>query len=255
MILRAGEFSMGRKYANPPVAEAVCEFRVSAETAWDLTVPGLVYERIRNEFPTREERRIQEVMLAQTPEGLQQQIHLSPRALFLTEDRNSFIQVGPRLLAVNVLRPYPNWEVFRAKIQRSLEALQDVVHVAGWNRLGLRYINRIEIPMKSVDLDDYFDFRPYLGKGLPQNMAEFIVGILLPYRDGKDHCKVQFTNAAPDNTEYAGFLLDFDYFLSMPGGVDELPAMEWVDSAHEAIEDLFEGCISDRLRGFFQEIE
>jgi hypothetical protein len=33
---------MGKSYAKPPIVEAVCEFRLSPDTEWDLTVPGLV---------------------------------------------------------------------------------------------------------------------------------------------------------------------------------------------------------------------
>jgi len=58
---------MGRKYANPSIVEAVCEFRLSPDTPWDLTVPGLVYEKVRSEFPHREQRLFQEVEIAQGP--------------------------------------------------------------------------------------------------------------------------------------------------------------------------------------------
>jgi uncharacterized protein (TIGR04255 family) len=40
---------------RPPLVEAVCEFRFAPTDQWDLTVPGRLYDRIRHEFPLREQ--------------------------------------------------------------------------------------------------------------------------------------------------------------------------------------------------------
>lgn len=52
---------MGKKYKNPPIVEVVCEFRLSDDTLWDLTIPGLLYEKLKDEFLHREQRLFQEV--------------------------------------------------------------------------------------------------------------------------------------------------------------------------------------------------
>ncbi|MGC8838175.1 MAG: hypothetical protein ACP5UM_07135 [Anaerolineae bacterium] len=41
---------MGRKYKDPPLMEAVCEFRLAADSPWDLTIPGLIYEKLYAAF-------------------------------------------------------------------------------------------------------------------------------------------------------------------------------------------------------------
>jgi len=45
---------MVKKYAKPPIVEAVCEFRLTHDTRWDLTVPGLLYEKLKASFPQKE---------------------------------------------------------------------------------------------------------------------------------------------------------------------------------------------------------
>ena len=101
---------MGRKYKSPPLVEAVCEFRLTPDTPWDLTIPGLFYERVKGTFAQREQRMVQKVELTQGPQGLQQQIHTSERIVLFTEDKKMLVQLGPRLLVVNVLKPYPTWQ-------------------------------------------------------------------------------------------------------------------------------------------------
>jgi len=246
---------MSKRYANPPIIEAVCEFRLTPDSKWDLTIPGLIYEKVSKEFPNKEQRLIQEVEITQSPQGIQQQIQTNERILFLTDDRKTFIQVGPHLLAINCLKPYPTWDGFKPRIENAFSALTDTVDVKGLQRIGLRYINRIEIPGQSVNLDDYFEFRPFLGQNLPQNVANFIVGCLLPFFDERDACRIRLTNAVPEKPESTAFLLDLDYFLAQPRAVSANQALEWVESAHQQVEEIFEGCITECLRKVFQEVK
>lgn len=46
---------MGRRYKKAPVIEVLCEFRFKPGSSWDLTVPGLVYERIRVHYRETED--------------------------------------------------------------------------------------------------------------------------------------------------------------------------------------------------------
>jgi uncharacterized protein (TIGR04255 family) len=246
---------MSRKYLNSPIIEAVCEFRLAPDSQWDLTVPGLVYEKVSKEFPSKEQRLVQEVELTQGPQGMQQQIRTSERALFLTDDRKVFIQVGPYLLAVNCLKPYPTWYGFKPKIEKAFNALINTVDVKGLQRIGLRYINRIEISNQQVRLEDYFEFYPFLSHNLPQNMINFAIQCLFPFSDGRDSCRVQLTNALPEKPDSISLLLDLDYFLAQPQAVSANETLKWVEKAHQQVEEIFEGCITERLREVFQEVK
>jgi uncharacterized protein (TIGR04255 family) len=55
---------MSNEYKNPPAIEAVCEFRLSPETEWDITIPGLIYERVKEKFPIKEQRTFQNVEIS-----------------------------------------------------------------------------------------------------------------------------------------------------------------------------------------------
>jgi uncharacterized protein (TIGR04255 family) len=250
---------MNKKYAKPPVVEAVCEFRLSDDTKWDLTVAGLLYERVRNEFSIKEQRLFQQLEVSLSPQGLQQQQKTEERALFFNEDRNAFIQVGARMLAVNCLRPYPEWPGFRGHVNQGLAALKEIVDVRGVNRLGLRYINRIEIPngpdSGTVNLDAYFDCRPFLGSRLPQEMAGFLLGVLLPFEAGRDNCKIVLSGTVAEKPNHQAFSLDIDYSTSAPLAVPPDKIGEWIEVAHHNLESAFEGCINDSLRILFEEVK
>ena len=246
---------MSRRYVNPPVVEAVCEFRFSQDTDWDLTIPGLLYEKVKGDFPTKRQKLLHEVEIAAGSAEVGPVTRSSERIWFLTSDERAFIQLAPRLLAVNSLRPYPSWQGFRPMVEKALEALAETADLPAVQRIGLRYINRIEIPSAEVQLEDYFSFTPFLAEHLPQEMASFIVGCVLPLHDGRDACRVQLTNAVAEEPDHCAFLLDLDYFLAKPGEIDSHGWMDWVESAHGGVEGIFEGCISQKLRDIFVEAE
>jgi uncharacterized protein (TIGR04255 family) len=244
---------MGRKYANPPIVEAVCEFRLTPETRWDLTVPGLLYEKLKESFPQKEQRIIQEVELAQGSEGLQQQIRTSERIMFFTSDRKMLVQVGTRLLVVNALKPYPHWEGFKPRIEMAWKSLQATIEVHGLERIGLRYINHIELPAQGVKLSEYFEFYPFVGQRLPQQVVSFIAGVEFSYADGRDHCRVQLTPILGSVGKHL-LMLDLDYFVARPRSVEVAKVIDWIEEAHNRVEEIFEGCITEKLREMFAEV-
>ncbi len=250
---------MNKKYAKPPLVEAVCEFRLSDDTKWDLTVAGLLYEKLRNSFPNKEQRLFQQLEVVQSPEEFQQKQKTEERALFFNEDRSAFVQVGARMLAINCLRPYPEWPGFRGYINQGLTALKEIVEVKGVKRLGLRYINRIEIPNDvdsgTVKLETYFDCRPFLGSRLPQELAGFLLGVLLPFEAGRDNCKIVLSGAVAEKPNHQAFSLDIDYSTIAPLAVPPDKIGEWIEIAHRNLEIAFEGCINDSLRILFEEVK
>lgn len=163
------------------------------------------------------------------------------------------IQLGPRLLVVNALRPYPTWQGFKPRTEMAWSGLQSVAEIKGLERIGLRYINRIKLPEKEPKLDDYFEFYLTIGPRLPQNMVSFIVGAEFPYMQGRDHCRVQL-GTAPDSGQESLYILDIDYFLARPRAVEVSDALQWIEEAHSRVEEVFEGCITDRLRTLFEEV-
>lgn len=239
------------KYTRPPVIEVVAEFRFVPSAPWDLTVPGLVYERLRGQFPHKRLLKVLEGEAAAEATGFRQEFRLADRMQFLREDEKAFVQVGPDLLAVNHLAPYPTWEGFRPLIQDALQAYMAVAQPKGLRRIGLRYINRIVIPANPVELADYLNFRPFLGAGLPQRIGDFILGLQSPCGDGRDILRLQLTTDEPATPDSVALFLDLDYFMAHPEAVPLHAVLDWIEIAHLRVQEAFEACITDRLRALF----
>lgn len=244
---------MSKRYKNPPIIEAICEFQFDPSSSWDLTVPGLLYNELRQNFPVRRERRILTQNVSETPEGPRQNITWMERMQFYNKEETALVQISPHLISINHLKPYPSWTAFLPLIERGLDAYRKIASPSQLRRVGLRYINRIELPGSRAELEDYFEFLPHLGKNLPKDYVECIVGIVIPFKDPGGLLKLQLTRATltPDMLP---MVLDLDHFAIESDGMALDNAMGWVNRAHKNIEDTFEACITDRTRELFDRI-
>ena len=139
-------------------------------------------------------------------------------------------------------------------VQTGFSAYCEATNPKGIRRIGLRYINRIEIPGPNIEMEDYFLFYPFVGPNLPQEHGSFIVGIQIPYEGARDVLRLQLANASAETLDIVPVMLDLDYFLTKPGKVSLAAISEWLEIAHNHVEEAFEACITDRLRQMFEEV-
>lgn len=246
---------MGRLYRNPPVIEAVCEFRFEPGPPWDWTIPGLVYERVKQDFPKKRQQNILE-MEARTEGDLFSQVMKGgiARVLFLRDDERALIQVSPDLLAVNQLRPYSNWQSFKAIIERALAVYRDVAAPVGFRRIGLRYINRIEVPQQSVRVEEYLRSFPQIPPGIPRLMSAWAQRVEIPFEEEGGLLILQAGSIREEVQTDTAFLLDLDFSTLHAEAVSLDSAVEWLEKAHSAVERVFEACITPKARELFQEV-
>lgn len=241
---------MPAKYKMPPLIEVVCEFRFDPTSAWDMVMPGLLFEQVRTTHPKRRDAvSIEVAITAQIPKQQAWQ-----RIQFLSEDGKDIIQVGQHLLAVNRLQPYDSWEEFLPKIKKAYDAYCKVASPQGISRIGLRYINRIVIPREEIRTEDYFEFYPYLGPRLPGMHGPFTVGVQFSFRNEADGLRAELQSGAEHSPGTYSLILDLDYYLTDPTKLGGQDPFDWLGGAHGKIEEVFEACLTPITRELFQPI-
>ena len=244
-----GRHLVQRKYKNPPLVELVCEFRLPPECQWDLTIPGLIYENVKGEFPDRKPHLLQHFEVTPGREGIGQKFRTEQRVLFhANEDKRVFLEVGPRLLGVHSqVTPYPGWKHFRPKVEVGFKALMDVSNAERLRGINLCYINRLEVPAESGVMGKYFNFQPLLHDNKGMSITSFIGGTR--FADGDNRAKVELQSAVPDHSGNHAFLLVIDYSLAEDRDISRDIALGWIENAHEKVDEaFFERCIKGPLR-------
>jgi uncharacterized protein (TIGR04255 family) len=243
-----------RRYKKPPAVEALCEIYFSG-SAWDDTVPGAFYERIKNDFPQKRQRKIQEAQVTLGPEQAVAGVReLPPWMQFVSDEKQRMIQIARDLLVVNQLHPYPHFEEWEPDVYKCLRIYRELAQPEKIARVGLRYINRVVIPEERVRMEEYFAIYPNLPQRLGDTHGPFLVRVEVPQLEGHTVLVTFGTAPVPPgaNQPAQAFMLDFYDLLQMDQSVDEQALSKEINRAHDNLVLAFEDSITDRLRELFE---
>jgi uncharacterized protein (TIGR04255 family) len=231
-----------REYENPPLAEALCEFRFSSGPEWRREVCDRFYDRIKGSFPGRSEKPEVQVV---SPAEIEAPARLAT-VQFTSQDTRSVIQIRPDSLILNQLTPYPGWPEYRTIILTQLDHYLAVFQPPGLESVTLRYLNRVSVPQTEIDLTMYFNALPGLPQGLPGIVTAFLTTSNLAYVDPPPmSLRLVFGSAQGPDTTRAHFLMDMD--ISSVGEVSSERAAieEWLGVGHDRIEVAFDSSFTE----------
>ena len=258
--MKTGNPPVRRRYRNPPIDEAVCEFHFRPGPDWDLTIPGKLHSVLASEYGGK--RRSQQFVDVgveiknDEPSNLRYGQRLAKFLLF-TGDETRAVGVGPDVLSVHMLRPYQKteepeesgWDEFRPRIATALKAYWDVADPVGVRRISVRYINRIVIPEPVVRIEDYLRCAVPTVQGLPDAVNNFMSRTDYGYEDGTHLVLAQGTFPPPSGD--IGFLLDIDVYSEPAGLLTQTEALARTDRLRALERDAFEAVITEAARELF----
>lgn len=242
---------MGRRYKNNSIIEALCEFRFKSDSPWDAIVYGQFYEKVKDEYSQREQLQDVEATIGQGEGGeVIQGLRRSPRMRFLNEDNNRLVQVGERLLVVNVLRPYPHWEKFKPIILETLEKWNEAVESPppSLEQVTLRYIDRFEHRAEGFKLGDWINCGDeYFPKVLKKQSSRATCQTRHEV-SGDDRFSTSLKLWPSDDGTKRVVTLDTEF---VTGRITDASSQELepeLDRMHDKIYEAFESSITDQTR-------
>lgn len=249
-----------RRYRNPPIEEALCEFRFGPSREWDLTIPGKLHTQLGSDYSGRpRQQRVVDVGFEVKKgdlSGLRSRDELA-RVQLVTENERRIVGVGPDVLSVHMLRPYQDtknhrcggWEEFRARIEDALSAYWTVANPEGVNRIGIRYINKIVFDQKRVPLGDYLTCILPTVPGLPQTINGFFSRSEFSYDDEVRLILSQGTTHDPESP--FAFVVDLDVIWESDELLSAHNTMIRLDDFRNRERSAFEAIITDEARKLF----
>jgi uncharacterized protein (TIGR04255 family) len=245
---------MPRNYEASPLIEALFEVLFEPNTGWDLTIPGLLYEHIKTEYPDKEQKQVFNVEMQNTKGVSNAPRAVTPIAkmIFRTKDKTGLLQVSPPSFAINQLPPYGGWATFREVIQRNVATYQKVAPNRKPTGVSLRYINRVKTDLQSFSLEEYFSILPQVPATAENPVLSFFMSTTL----GSQTPRGSLTIILTDENPKSGSSFIFDFQFSSEGAdcpePDKLP--QWLDEAHQKISQAFDGAFTEKAhKNLFKE--
>jgi len=233
-------------YNNPTIIEALCEFRFAHSQNWDSTIYGEFWNKIKDKYPNKEERKQVSLGIQIGPNGQQgpSEINESAHMLFKTSDEKSLVQLQSNLLTVNTLAPYSGWNGFKPKVE---SAFSDFSSLGNFplQRVGLRYINRLPKMREGHCFSQWLSNSPYISEIILEKSEGQGIHSRVSIPEDDNRISVTVSTELPSGDDL--FIdIDSSHDLNLASEVKNMG--ELLETLHYNLIEAYESLITNELR-------
>lgn len=138
-----------RALRRDTIYECIVEVRCAPghESAADL-IPGMVFEKLKDLFI-----RLTDLPLSKAPkELLAAQPQFAYQSTRRLEGTGPMLLIGPQVVAVTYLRPYPGWAAMHPVVERCIRTVLETKLLGRAERCSIRYVNLLPVGKDEYDL-------------------------------------------------------------------------------------------------------
>jgi uncharacterized protein (TIGR04255 family) len=241
-----GDGMASQHYSRAPILEAVLDLKYEGALSDRDT------ERLRDAFkrnyPTIEEKREFRFEIKDGKGAVES--HLAGYKL-TAKNGVDLVLINSDSIGTVRLAPYDSWEHFRPLAESNFEVFTKVLGRKKITRIGVRFINRIDIPNAAIEgqpLHTFFTVGISLSLDVSDELNEFSLSVTGRSALTGAKILIQSGTLAPALLDHTSVSLDIDasWDGEIPGRIDEMWAK--ADILRETKNDVFEKCITDHVR-------
>lgn len=248
---------MTKTYKNPPLLEAVCEFRFELSSEYSKEQIATFYEKIKGDFSLQKKGKVHQFQFKIEPDkttkenqkSINQDFHEFEQ--YLSSDEKYSVQLDGGRVSIHRVKPYHSWNEFLPLIQKVYHSYIETFSPKQLARIGMRYVNEVTLPLDGFSFSEYFTINASMPSLEESTQKSIFLGSIFERDGGRDAIKVQF--AEKQSAEFSTnriFVLDFDYFLVKSlASFDDID--KWLNKAHTDIENVFEGISTKKTKQLF----
>ena len=149
------------------------------------------------------------------------------------------------------LPPYDSWEAFQKQGRELWVKYRDLVQPKQILRAGVRYINRLDLPLPFDDFRKYLRTVPEVSPDLPQGLLNFFLQTQIPQVDLEALLVINMALVPSESVNVASVVLDLDLFRATNLPQTEQHLWEYFEELRVRKNKAFEACITDAMRERF----
>ncbi len=237
-------------YDNAPIVEAIIDLRVELSPDFKVEELKKIYHSEEKKYPILEEVTLisGQIKMAAGFEHASEKEHVG--FLLKNENKKQICNMQSKGFSLSFLAPYPTWENFSAEAKRLWALYQSVAQPIKINRLGVRYINRIDIPIP-FQFDDYLNTMPKISDELPQVLSGYLMQLAMPFQDIHATALITQTTLPQTVPDKLSILLDLDVSIVE----DFLNDNDIIWSRFEQLRNkknlVFQACLTEKTKRMF----
>lgn len=141
----------------------------------------------------------------------------------------------------------------QAEARRLWDLYRQTVAPTSIERIALRYINRIELPLPFSDFTEFILTAPEIAPGLPQELSHFLMQLHIPSPSRDAMVIITETIEKPEgDPSILPFILDIDAVSKRRLTADDESLWERFESLHDLKNEIFFHSITDKAKELFE---
>jgi uncharacterized protein (TIGR04255 family) len=242
-----------KHYPAPPIFDAVIELRFKTPLA-DTGIAAIV-RALKPNYEKHEETGEVDVVVRFQNERIEPSV-TDPRPvhIFSNTDQNDFCRLERGKLHWSRLPPYDCWETLQERMQRDLQKIPKKIGFRPLERIGVRFQNRIDVPLSKGDVTYYEKYLSVHIK-LPPLLDphdSYMWTVVRDFDEKKLGARVSSGIVQAVLPGTMAVTLDIDVFAidNLPSTIDDLVSR--LGEMRALKNEIFEACITDKARASFQ---
>jgi uncharacterized protein (TIGR04255 family) len=242
-------------YARPPITEAVIEIVFTNEMTSGAVKAAA--KKFTKQYPHNVPVQQYDVRLDVQPNTNNvPKANLTGRGegcRLSNDDQTEILLIWPQSFAVSQVAPYTGWEIFHKRFNRDFKVLKKELGHRDIARIGVRYINRIDIPSTGplVEYEQYLNVYPKLPKSLTTQVA-FAVQTELEMAELGSNLRINSAAVPSPIADHASFLIDLDFYRMHDLPKTEKALSEYLEAIRDKKNEVFESLVTNKARQLFK---
>ncbi len=241
------------QYKRPPITEAVIEIRL--EDSLSKSVVEKIHNRLKKSYESSEKTSLVEFGFDPKKKEFSKISEALEGYKLTSKDQADVVQIYPNAIGCSRLAPYNGWENFEPRARKNWEIWRKTAKHIKIKRIGVRYLNRIDIPAREgdkIDVEDYLTIFPqYPEPHLLRSFLKYTMQIMGPFSIEGFYLIINTNVVKPPMIDHFSIVLDLD--LSPQGDMPQRNDKVWemINQMREYKNNAFEMCITDKARELF----
>lgn len=250
-----------KKYANPPIVEAVVDFVIDQRESLD----NGAFERLKDAYSKLGytdyvpiNYSLVRFQIGKTKHDVKEQPDIPdpPKgAAYRRPDKSRIVQAKSDGFTFSMLKPYLGWEVMQPEAVTAFELYARELDRPRIKRVGVRYINRICIPKEETEkgfaITKYLRTLPDMSADSPEGgaVSSYAMQLEMPQKDINGYCL--FKQQLGKFEDQVSITIDIDVIRDNDLPEDYESLWEIVEKLHDRENEIFESSITKNSRGLF----
>ena len=249
-------------FANSPIVEAIFDIKVKLSDEFEVNKLLTFQEKVKEKYPNiKPQMQFSGAfkLEANLPLEIESASNDNVGFIFISEDEKRFAQVKVDGFTFSQIQPYQKWETFYEEAYKLWRLYTEVAVPKEINRVSLRYINRILIPLEErIQIKDYMRTLPEIPDTLSVSVLDYFMRIVIvspEYAQVKaiiNQTIERNIQSDPENDSIP-LILDIDVFQDNSLTLDETEIRYiFENKLRKFRSEIFFESITDKTRELFQ---